>query len=290
MYAVVLVVLVISIGTGLDDLSQSTVLSSLVPAVMILKAAMKRPPECPQSCRLCAWYKGVNCMQVSAYIFLWLLPFEFVSLSTGCHDADPKVICADASLCALAHTHTHTRTYTHACTHPLMHTLICMLPFCRQFWCSIWDSLSVLVNQVKSILNLLSTCHTKKTSDHTMKVLLAFTRFDLLVNGGGSVKLELIRDPFRSVTASALVPWNQIITMDTVYMALDQTTPPITPNDCVAEHAHYDLLPVVLSTWQHTQLAACPDHSTILPESQVTACLPVFTPCTWFSGMWTVWI
>ncbi|XP_076447152.1 teneurin-m-like [Babylonia areolata] len=93
--------------------------------------------------------------------------------------------------------------------------------------------------------------------------------FDILVNGGGSVKLELIRDPFRSVTASVLVPWNQIITMDTVYMALDQTTPPITPNDCVAEHSHHHLLPVVLSTWQHSQLGACPEHSTIIPESQV---------------------
>ncbi|XP_070197746.1 teneurin-m-like isoform X2 [Littorina saxatilis] len=94
-------------------------------------------------------------------------------------------------------------------------------------------------------------------------------QFDILVNGGGSVKLELMRDPFRSVTASVLVPWNQIITMDTVYMALDQTTPPITPNDCTAEHPHYHLRPVVLSTWQHTQLGACPDHSTIIPESQV---------------------
>ncbi|XP_076467550.1 teneurin-3-like isoform X4 [Babylonia areolata] len=94
-------------------------------------------------------------------------------------------------------------------------------------------------------------------------------QFDILVNGGGSVKLELIRDPFRSVTASVLVPWNQIITMDTVFLALDQTTPPITPNDCVAEHPHYHLRPVVLSTWQHTQLGACPDHSTVIPESQV---------------------
>ena len=96
------------------------------------------------------------------------------------------------------------------------------------------------------------------------------SRFDILVNGGGSVKLELIRDPFRSVTASVLVPWNQIITMDTVYMALDQTTPPITPNDCTTEQPYYHLRPVVLSTWQHTQLGACPDHSTIIPESQVS--------------------
>lgn len=96
------------------------------------------------------------------------------------------------------------------------------------------------------------------------------SRFDILVNGGGSVKLELMRDPFKTVTASVLVPWNQIITMDTVYMVLDgQTPPPTSPKSCSAEHPHYNLRPVVLSTWQHTQLGACPDHSTIIPESQV---------------------
>ncbi|PVD34980.1 hypothetical protein C0Q70_06261 [Pomacea canaliculata] len=95
-------------------------------------------------------------------------------------------------------------------------------------------------------------------------------QFDILVNGGGSVKLELMRDPFKTVTASVLVPWNQIITMDTVYMVLDgQTPPPTSPKSCSAEHPHYNLRPVVLSTWQHTQLGACPDHSTIIPESQV---------------------
>ncbi|KAK7495277.1 hypothetical protein BaRGS_00013459 [Batillaria attramentaria] len=95
-------------------------------------------------------------------------------------------------------------------------------------------------------------------------------QFDILVNGGGSVKLELMREPFKTVTASVLVPWNQIITMDTVSMVLEgQSLPPLVPKDCTAEHPHYQLRPVVLSTWQHTQLGACPDHSTIIPESQV---------------------
>ncbi|XP_041356776.1 teneurin-m-like isoform X3 [Gigantopelta aegis] len=94
--------------------------------------------------------------------------------------------------------------------------------------------------------------------------------FDILVNGGGSVKLEFIRQPFDTKTASVLVPWNQIITMDTVVMALEeeQTWKPH-PEACSTEHQHYLLRPVVLSTWQHTQLGACPERSTIIAESQV---------------------
>ena len=41
------------------------------------------------------------------------------------------------------------------------------------------------------------------------------------------------------------------------------------PALCGVIHDHYLLRPVVLSTWQHTQLGACPDKSTIIPESQV---------------------
>ncbi|ESP00102.1 hypothetical protein LOTGIDRAFT_91191, partial [Lottia gigantea] len=94
--------------------------------------------------------------------------------------------------------------------------------------------------------------------------------FDILVNGGGSVKLEFIRQPFATKTASVLVPWNQIITMDTVVMTLrNEPESMADPALCSVEHKHYLLRPVVLSTWQHTQLGACPERSTIIPESQV---------------------
>ncbi|XP_053400283.1 teneurin-m-like isoform X5 [Mercenaria mercenaria] len=94
--------------------------------------------------------------------------------------------------------------------------------------------------------------------------------FDILVNGGGSVTLKFSRQPFLTRTVSVLVPWNQIITMETVVMALierDILLPD--PSLCGVSHDHYKLQPVVLSTWQHTQLGSCPEKSTIIPESQV---------------------
>ncbi|XP_029639322.1 teneurin-m isoform X3 [Octopus sinensis] len=95
-------------------------------------------------------------------------------------------------------------------------------------------------------------------------------RFDILVNGGGSVTLQFNREPFPAQSASVLVPWNQIITMDTVIMTLEDDDW-IAPNPilCNVEHQYYLLRPVVLSTWQHTQLGACPEKTTIIPESQV---------------------
>lgn len=97
-----------------------------------------------------------------------------------------------------------------------------------------------------------------------------YFRFDILVNGGGSVTLKFSRQPFLTRTVSVLVPWNQIITMETVVMALikrDMLLP--NPSLCGVSHDHYKLQPVVLSTWQHTQLGSCPEKSTIIPESQV---------------------
>jgi len=100
--------------------------------------------------------------------------------------------------------------------------------------------------------------------------ICTYARFDILVNGGGSVTLEFTRQPFQSHSISVLVPWNQILTIDTVVMVLqtDDQLPP-DPVNCGVTHDYYNLQPVVLSTWQHTQLGACPEKSTIIPESQV---------------------
>lgn len=38
---------------------------------------------------------------------------------------------------------------------------------------------------------------------------------------------------------------------------------------CAVGHDHHTMKPIVLSTWQHTQLGACPEKSTLIPESQV---------------------
>ncbi|XP_056012592.1 teneurin-m-like isoform X8 [Ostrea edulis] len=94
--------------------------------------------------------------------------------------------------------------------------------------------------------------------------------FDILVNGGGSVTLEFTRQPFQSHTISVSVPWNQIITMETVIMDLQlgSFSQP-DPSLCGVGHDHHSMKPIVLSTWQHTQLGACPEKSTLIPESQV---------------------
>ena len=90
----------------------------------------------------------------------------------------------------------------------------------------------------------------------------------MLVNGGGSVTLLFQRHPFDEKQTTVMVPWNRIVTMDTVAMTLagEATTVAACPG---TQHDHRGLRPVILSTWQHTQLGACPSRSTIIPESQV---------------------
>ena len=103
--------------------------------------------------------------------------------------------------------------------------------------------------------------------------LLHLFRFDMLVNGGGSVTLQFQRNPFQNQLTTVMVPWNQMVTMDTVQMLLDnEVVPPIALpclSDIMASEESGSLKPVVLSTWQHTQLGACPKQSTVIPESQV---------------------
>ena len=93
------------------------------------------------------------------------------------------------------------------------------------------------------------------------------------MNGGGSVTLQFQRQPFDNQRTTVMVPWNQMVTMDTVQMQLvNEASPPVSLPclaDIMAEDILGSLRPVVLSTWQHTQLGSCPKQSTIIPESQV---------------------
>ena len=43
-------------------------------------------------------------------------------------------------------------------------------------------------------------------------------RFDLLVNGGGAVTLELERPPFRPVTMRVTAPWNTIRVLEPIVL------------------------------------------------------------------------
>jgi len=94
-------------------------------------------------------------------------------------------------------------------------------------------------------------------------------RFDILVNGGGSVTLSFQRQPFKIRQTTVMLPWNRMITMDTVTLTLETEADSI-PELCRhVNHDRYSIRPVVKTTWQHSQLGACPSKSTVIPESQV---------------------
>jgi len=93
--------------------------------------------------------------------------------------------------------------------------------------------------------------------------------FDILVNGGGSVTLHFQRQPFQMKQVTVMVPWNRLVTMDTVTMVLEGEDEAAEEMCSGVVHDHYNMRPVVLSTWQHTQLGSCPEMSTVIPESQV---------------------
>jgi len=99
--------------------------------------------------------------------------------------------------------------------------------------------------------------------------------FDMLVNGGGSVTLNFQRQPFQVKQVTVMVPWNRLVTMDTVTMVLDGEEEAAEKMCPGLVHDHYNMRPVVLSTWQHTQLGSCPEMNTVIPESQVS--LAVFS-------------
>ena len=81
--------------------------------------------------------------------------------------------------------------------------------------------------------------------------------------------LNFQRQPFQAKQVTVMVPWNRLVTMDAVTMMLEEEDE-VTENVCPGVvHDHYNMRPVVLSTWQHTQLGSCPEMSTVIPESQV---------------------
>ena len=114
------------------------------------------------------------------------------------------------------------------------------------------------------------------------------------MNGGGSVTLNFQRQPFQVKQTTVMVPWNRLVTMDAVLMVLegDKESSEMTCPGLI--HDHYNMRPVVLSTWQHTQLGACPEMSTVIPESQVryivsvgdTALLPGASTTGGMEGMY----
>ncbi|XP_045128078.1 teneurin-m-like isoform X4 [Portunus trituberculatus] len=92
--------------------------------------------------------------------------------------------------------------------------------------------------------------------------------FDLMVNGGGAVRLLFGKSPFSQVTATVWVPWNEIVVTDTIVMTMADVVPPPPQTPC-PDHSYDELKPVVLATWKHGFQGGCPECSAILTESQV---------------------
>lgn len=100
----------------------------------------------------------------------------------------------------------------------------------------------------------------------------------MLVNGGGSVTLGFSRPPFRHLTRTVFVPWNEIVVLDPpVIMSagsgahgregqLEDNKPPQAP--CL-QHDSEMLKPFVMSSWLPGMVGANPQNSLVFAETQV---------------------
>ena len=84
------------------------------------------------------------------------------------------------------------------------------------------------------------------------------------------------RPPFHARQVTVMVPWNRMVTMETVKLAVegrpDQMVALETERECQQDvvHDYRQLKPTVVhSTWQHIEPGTCSLHSTVMPESQV---------------------
>jgi hypothetical protein len=77
-------------------------------------------------------------------------------------------------------------------------------------------------------------------------------RFDLMVNGGGSVLLELTRIDLKRRLVSATTVWNQFAHTDAITMHLaGDTPPPAEPTGCpTLVHNSSAVRPVVVTSWR----------------------------------------
>jgi hypothetical protein len=115
-----------------------------------------------------------------------------------------------------------------------------------------------------------------------------------LVNGGGAITLQFQRAPFRPLTRTVFVPWNQISVLPPVQMNLfdesDSKMPKVKPNlafsflnslkyrfdgisnDSTAicpDHDHELLRPILTSTWMPNAIGSMAGRSAIFAENQV---------------------
>ncbi|KAJ8966139.1 hypothetical protein NQ314_003718 [Rhamnusium bicolor] len=120
--------------------------------------------------------------------------------------------------------------------------------------------------------------------------------FDVLVNGGGAVTLQFQRSPFKPMTITVFVPWNQIIVLPPVHMQLMEEldiahvqqsflvrNPAINfpgvsrsffgpngalPNTC-DDHDPEILNPVITGTWMPEAVGGIQGKSVVFAETQI---------------------
>jgi len=100
----------------------------------------------------------------------------------------------------------------------------------------------------------------------------------MLVNGGGSVTLQFQRIPFRPVTRTVFVPWNEIVVLDPpVIMSVGasqaresvlEESSQFSQTPCL-QHDSELLTPTVMSSWLPGMLGAKPDRTLVFGETQV---------------------
>ncbi|XP_033216143.1 teneurin-a [Belonocnema kinseyi] len=113
--------------------------------------------------------------------------------------------------------------------------------------------------------------------------------FDVLVNGGGAVTLQFQRSPFRPLTRTVFVPWNQIVVLPPVVMTLSEggeslkVKQPPSPavgfpgfsvglfgeNGPCVEHDHETLRPIIVGTWMPEKVGGLPGKSLVFAETQI---------------------
>jgi hypothetical protein len=132
-----------------------------------------------------------------------------------------------------------------------------------------------------------------------------------LVNGGGAITLQFQRAPFRPLTRTIFVPWNQIIVLPPVQMKLvdesDSKMPKIQANTAYSflnaleykfydgnlndtnipvsnaaicpDHDHELLRPTLTSTWMPNAIGSMAGRSAIFAENQVNSPLRYLCIC-----------
>ncbi|XP_018334333.1 teneurin-a isoform X2 [Agrilus planipennis] len=120
--------------------------------------------------------------------------------------------------------------------------------------------------------------------------------FDVLVNGGGAVTLQFQRSPFRPLTRTVFVPWNQIVVLPPVHMELMEDAkveqshtsflarnPAIMFQGVSRPFFHFNgdvpvtcpdhdlelLKPIITGTWIPEAVGGFPGKSIIFAENQV---------------------